>query len=382
MLDPQVWDEEGRMIQDIARSGPVSVFFPLNGYLLVLPRLVTLVAMIVPFDYYPLVATIITWAVTAAILASLGLAPSTLRGRALLVIATLLVPSDPEVFGLSLYLLWWSAILLYASYFWYGGRRIAYLRLAAIALGGLSSPAILLVAPMYVARAIRAPRTPEYIWAAAFAVFFALVQAAALILTGSAGGGRLAGFGTLISKFVGAYFVWNLVPVPMGRDLIALSLGLLTVGIIIFALARTTDLRPLFFPLMYLWLGSIALSVGRNDAAIVDPVAAGPRYFFLPFVLEGWILVQIVLVYPGRLIRGLAGVLLVCGAFNALPHLSRTHDDLAWNASIAACAAAPEGPIFQVPIELAGQAASHWVLYVTPRQCRTLARHGIIGLLF
>jgi hypothetical protein len=82
MLHPQVWDEEGAIISQTITSGIASVFQPVNGYLLLVPRLLTFLAMLLPFEEYPRIATLLAWTVTLAILLTISIGPSRLRGGA------------------------------------------------------------------------------------------------------------------------------------------------------------------------------------------------------------------------------------------------------------------------------------------------------------
>jgi len=383
MLDPQVWAEEGIIISQIVASGFASIFEPIAGYLLVLPRLLSFVAMLVPFYEYPRVVTLLAWTVTAAILLAIAFVPSRLRGGPLLVIAALLVPSDAEVFGLSLYTFWWSVLLVYAAIFWKTGRRLKPWRLAAIAVGGLSSPAIILAAPLFAFNAIGQHRTREGLAATIVAVACALAQITSVVRTYTGGiHASVAVIVPAIGKFVGGYLIWNLFGASDVRDHTAMLFGVLSLGFVGVTVWRERDLRRSLILLIYLWLGSTALSIARVDVNILDQVTAGPRYFFLPFVMEGWILVQIVMAARSPALRSIAALMLLCAAFNALPPLSRTHDDLAWKASLAACAASPDTARVTIPIESDGHAASHWILPLSGYECKQLGRFGFVGLMF
>ena len=384
MLDPQVWDEEGLVISQIVGRGFASLCQPVNGYLLVLPRLLSLVAMLVPFSEYPRVVTMLAWVATLAMLIAVAFVPSRLRGGPLLALAALLVPSDAEIFGLALYTFWWSALLLCASAFWENGRRTEWLRLTAIFAGGLSSPVIILVTPLFVLAALGKDRDRTKI-AAAIAAFACALAQIAVLVQARAGGGLHLTFTAIrvaIAKFAGGYLVWNGLAPGTWRDNTTLVIGALSVCLLIVVYRREAGLRSVLAWLTYLWLGSIALSIARVDAGALDQALAGPRYFFLPFFIESWILIQIALSASSLRVRRIAAAILICAAFNALPVLSRSHDDLAWKASISACSASPNAAPVSIPIQYDGHAASHWVLQLTGRECSQLSRFGLAGLWF
>jgi hypothetical protein len=380
MLDPQVWDEEGIIISQTVAHGIFSFAEPINGYLLVLPRMLTFAAMLAPLRHYPRVATSLAWIVTVAILLLIALVPSRLRGRPLLAITALLVPSDAEVFGLSLYIFWWSSLLLYAAVFWEGDRRVAAWRSVAILIGGISSPAICLAVPLFFYNAIFRYRTRAELLAACLAAACAVVQIVELLRTHS-GNGFIA-FASIVpitEKLIGGYFVWNLMSGD-ARNWIALCCGFFMIAFVATASWREKQAREPMLMLAYLWLGACLLSVARVDPTIIDQALFGPRYFFLPFAMEAWILVQLLFARSTTL-RSPAALLLIVAAFNALPVLSRAHADLGWTSSVDACAATPDQAIFPIPIEYDGQAASHWTLPLSGHQCRRLNRAGLIGLL-
>ena len=98
----------------------------------------------------------------------------------------------------------------------------------------------------------------------------------------------------------------------------------------------------------------------RVDPVYLDTRTIGPRYFFLPFVLVAWILLQCVAAAP-RSPRGIAAlVLLVAAGANAVPVWSRSHVDLGWGEHLRSCARFPSYPI---PILLDG--STRWLRYLT-----------------
>ncbi len=382
MLDPQVWDEEGIIIHQAVQHGPLSIFFPLDGYLTVLPRLISCIALLFPFADYPRIAVTLTWVAIIGMLLAVSLVPSRLRGGPLIALTALLVPSNPEIFGLPLYTFWLTIPLLYAAYFWETNRRVMWWRVAAIVTAGLSAPAILLAAPLYAVSAI-VTRTRDSVAAAIPAVACALIQYFSLQQTAV----RPAHFdvsmiATTVGKLFGGYLTWDLLAADNTRWAITLVVGWLTLGFVALVTLLDTRLRSVLIPLLYLWLGSAALTAARIDVNVIDQVDAGPRYFFLTFMVEGWVFVQIALAARVAAVRWIAALALLGALFNCLPVLSRTHVDLGWQDSIAACANLPGSSACQIPIQYDGGASPHWNLLLNADDCRRLRRFGFIGLLF
>jgi len=134
---PQVWCEDWVVIQNFAAHGWGSLFMPLNGYLVVAPRLLTGVALAVSLPWYPLVSAVLATGFSALVGLAVARAPTQLRGRLGCAIALFFVPCDPEVFGLPLYALWWAPVLLFLVALWEEGDSWLGLRLLFVALAGL-----------------------------------------------------------------------------------------------------------------------------------------------------------------------------------------------------------------------------------------------------
>jgi len=262
--------------------------------------------------------------------------PSRLAGGAWLSLCVLMIPTDPEAFGIPLYSLWWASLLLPVTLFW--DQHAAHLpwRIGGIVLGGLSSPLILLAMPLFWVRAwlYRGLRR-EWLLAAAATLCFA-VQLSVMIQARV--GSRIPPFTldaaiAVIENFFGYYLVGQ-------ARLLRAPWILAAAGAVLLVVTGTGLWRqrktPAMWFLVYLWLGSIALSAARINAAVINPLHAGPHYFFFPYILLSWLLLQIALSPAGRpWLRRTALVMLAVAAVNALPHLSRWHDDLDWRRHVA-----------------------------------------------
>ena len=386
LLYPQVWDEEHLIIEDIVRSGPLAIAHPLNGYLIVSSKLIGFISLLFPLQAYAFLSTLLVWAFIIGVLLAIALAPTTLMGGPLLAIAVLLVPSNPEVIGIPLYSFWFAALLALVTVFWQPGESHQRLRNAFTVIAGLSSPFIVLVAPVAVVRALRERTRSEYFSAATFTGCALLQGIIALRTADNSGSKGLSVFTSLLAalpKFVGTYSIGNIwVHASIVRASMLVLFALIPFVLIVLTLRSDRSQRATIFSLTYLWIGSILLSCVRQDPNVLDPNIAGPRYFFYPYLLESWILIQLAFAVTSETVRRTVAVMLAITALNVLPVLNRSHDDLTWKDAVANCEADPGQGIHVTPIQLAGSAAQTWPLYLTPSQCRRLGRFGLAGLAF
>ena len=146
LIIPQVWDEDGtQIIPGFITHGWASLFTPVNGYLIMVPKLISAISLTISFSHYPIISTIIVWLFIASIGLAIVLSPTSLKGKLSCAILMLSIPSDPEVFGLPLYTFWWSSILLFLVSLWNEKNQTLGWRLAFLLIGGLSSPMIVLI---------------------------------------------------------------------------------------------------------------------------------------------------------------------------------------------------------------------------------------------
>ena len=108
---------------------------------------------------------------------------------------------------------------------------------------------------------------------------------------------------------------------------------------------------------------------------ISDPTGGGPRYFFLPFIALGWLLLALwrdADVVRLRVAVGAVLCLSVLGlatTFSRSPH--ETSGDLSWDAEVRRCAASFEA-VNQIPIYFDGSNKTFWWLTLSPAECRRL----------
>ena len=367
---PQVWCEDGEVMAGFARLGWREFLVPVNGYLILAPKLLTGAVLALSLPWYPLLSTVLATAFSALVGVAVSTAPTNLRLRTLCALGLFLVPSNPEVFDLPLYALWWAPVLLLLVALWDEDDPRLGLRLLFLVLGGLSSPFIVVVVPALAIRALARPRAPVG-WALAGVGAAAAVVQAGFLLRGTGAvaptGAALGRF--VVPKFCGWYVAGNFSPDP--RLLWALGLGILA---LLAAQLPAGGRRPASWILTYLWAGSIAASVLRVDPAVLHPAAAGPRYFFLPFVTTTWLLLQQVARPGPRGLRLAAALAAGAAVANAVPVWSRRHVDLEWRAQVRSARCFPS---YGMLIESDGLREHAWGLALPQEQWLKLWRRAL-----
>ena len=352
---PQVWDDESTLIMTAARGGWGQLFHPINGYLVVLPRAIVRISMAVSFYHYPLVATLLTWLFTASVGVAIATAPTHLKGKVFCAVAAFAIPTDPEVFGVALYTLWWAAILMFLVALWDEKQSHPGLRWTFLLAGGLSSPAIVGVLPILYFRAF---------WYRAFRLEWAIALAATLlaavqlhfVAAGSAA--SLTPMGSLLRNVIPRFCGWFIFGNISASPWLLWVLGLGVLGLIL-AWWRSDRRSPGVWILTALWLSAIALSVMRVDPGILNPRYAGSRYFFFPYILLGWILVQAWISASAWWVRTIIAAAAAGILVNAAPAWSRGHDDLQWEEHVRS---GRLFPIYITPTEFAGSRLQTWFI--------------------
>lgn len=369
---PQVWDEDGtKIIPGFLEHGVMAFLFPVKDMLITVPKLISWASLWISVWNYPLVSTLLTFVFTALVALAVAQSPTRLKGKVWCALAVFAVPSDPEVFGVPLYTFWWAALLLFLLCVWDERHPALWLRAGYLLVGGLSSPAVVLILPVLFFRAwrFRAVAAERLL-----APLGALVCAAQVLhTTGGSGVGALSVSSLLthpVPVFFGRFLVGNLVHPWQASAVAGVLLGLFVL------LPPRAELRnPTHWTLLYLLAGSIALVWSRVDLLSIHPVVAGPRYFFFPFVFLWWLLVQRLLFETsGRRTVVTAAAFASLALANALPCWSRTHDDLDWKGQLERCLEEPRGTL---SIQWDGHRESAWSLTLSREEWKRLVRKEI-----
>lgn len=177
ITNPEVWDEDGtHNLLGYIRHGFLSIFDPVNGYIIFIPKIITFISAEVSITYYPFVSTVFAWIIIISVLTIITIAPLRLKGGILLAISCLWLPSDPEVYGLPLYTFWWTSLLLYMVVFWDESSTAWGFRAFMVVLASMSAPVILVVLPLFWARVLAFRKNPVELWLAIIASICAAAQ--------------------------------------------------------------------------------------------------------------------------------------------------------------------------------------------------------------
>jgi hypothetical protein len=370
---PDVWGEDGtEFLRGYFEHGAAFVLEPVAGYLIIVPKLITLAAVRVGLSVYPEVSIALAWIATIAIFCIVATAPVLLRGGLVLAVACLLVPSDAEVFGLPLYVLWWTAIPLFLLVFWDPADTGWRYRTVLLASGALSSPMGVALLPLLWARAALLRARPVERRLALMATALAALQVWMLMRAdGTVAAGLDRSFGLALleipPKFIGAYAIGNLVPAVAPYPALLDWSAALVLFVLVAAGMRQDARNPVLWGLAAMWVLSVAISVSRVSAAVLDPVTAGPRYFFFPYLLASWLLLQLALGSPAAWIRSACWVVLAVVLANVWPVLTRKHEPLHWRTHVGTCA---QFEHHRLPVHRGGSAADVWYLELSGEQCR------------
>jgi hypothetical protein len=140
-LHPYIWVEDGfYTLGFVARDGGWTIIEPLNGYLIVAPKIISYAAYKISLVWAPNIQIMLTSALTCAAVLAIAFSPTHLRWPFVCAVAALLVPIDAEVFAVGAYACWWAGLLLPLALLWDSDRGREPLRWLYIIGGGLSSP--------------------------------------------------------------------------------------------------------------------------------------------------------------------------------------------------------------------------------------------------
>ncbi len=363
IISPQVWVEDGsQIVKRFLIEGWVAFFEPVNGYLVTVPKIISIISLSISLLHYPLISTILTWIFIAMVGVAITIAPTRLNGKFFCAIAIFVIPTAPEVFGLTSYAFWWAALPLFLLTLWNENHSNLGWRLAFLIFGGLSSPVIILVLPIlyfrvYLYRTFRV----EYI-IAIIATLIATVQLF-FIMSGSAG--QIPPLYSIllntVPTFFGGYLLGNWIDNRI--ELWIIGLGLIFVMLSWFYENRA---KVYSWILMFLLLGSIGLTVMRVDPAALHPAVAGPRYLFYPYILISWVLIQYFCTTKktgDRLGLGIIGMILL---INCQPLWEQQHEDLQWSAHVRTCRLFED---YAIPVQFHGPKTSAWYFQIPGESC-------------
>jgi hypothetical protein len=378
-LHPYVWDEEFQILNRYQAQGFLhAALTPVEGYF-VWPTSFTIAAaaatsfLHVPFiDYW--VGT--AWFTATICLILVPRSSIQLPWRMGFAVLLVLVPINPEVFGVTLYVFWWTSLWPVISLLW--SKDYWFVRIPVLVIGGMSSLAgAAMVVPYALLFALTRQR--RYLVGTAVLGVTLVVQSAAYFSSARSAGTsfRLAPVSIQELRNFSYYeFRWLN---PTNSHFLAIGgacLLVAVVGVVMYGAAKDRT------PQTHL---SIALLVGLLVVGVLsavpyplgtDPILAGPRYYFLPYVVLGWLLLMIAASTTHLSVRIAAVVLIAVSLISlvALPWAFTRHDDqVSWSHQLAARCERATKP-FTVPVQRDGSRADLWrrLLVITPQTCQSL----------
>lgn len=334
LIVPRVWNDDGDLLASFLEYGWPSFFE--GDYLVLFPRVLAAGSATLSLSHYPAVGATAACAVAALVGLAVAWSPTKLRRKALCAAAIFAVPVYPETLAIPLHTNWLLAILLFLVVLWDESDERSGWRVGYLAVAGLSSPVIVLVAPFLWLRAYLYRRSRAQIALAVFGSLIAALQLVHILVfaEGLVPSRRAIVFATL-PTFLGRFVLgaWTENPTWLWAGALAVA------GILALAL-RQARREHAFVMLVGLLAGMIVLLLARIDPGVLHPRHYGGRYFFFPFVLLWWILIQAWdLVHSARL-RAAVAATAVLGLANALAvwwPRPQADLDLRWTAHALTC---------------------------------------------
>lgn len=363
LMHPEVWIEDGTVnIYGFVNEGIANFFGQVGGYLVLVPKLITFISLSISFFYYPWISTLLAWAFSIFVFVVIARAPTYLKGGLLLAIECFLIPSDIECFGLPMYSFWWTAPLLYILVFWKEGEQLAF-RLFLLIISSLSSPVCLITLPLFWLRAYFFKKIRGELSIAVAATLCVAIQVIYILRYSQATLFNPGKTFLFIPKFLGAYAIGNIEPTLN---------WLFGIGILTFLIWVMIQKRNLVqCTLLYLLVATIGTSIYRVDINILNHIDSGVRYFFLPFILLSWLLLQITLDTKVKWIRMTGICFLTASVINMFPVMTRTHARMHWTDQIFRCLTVEQSR-YDFPILHDGSETDLFYIRFTGDQCREL----------
>ena len=372
LVCPQVWNEDGTVIFGLATKGLTSIFEPINGYLIVISRIISAVSLSISFTQYHIISTIICWLFIIFVVMCVALCPTYLKRKTLCAFLIFFIPTNPEVFGIPLYSFWWSSILLFLLVLWDEKYSFPLLRILFLLIGGLSSPIIILISPLLIYRIVHFKNILIEKIIALISLSITTIQ---LYFVSQTLPGKIPEINSIVKNvtpvFLGNFVIGNFV---IGNPYVLWFLGMIVLIMIILFFLKT---KPNFLRLsiIYLLLGTIASSVIRIDPIRIHPQFAGPRYFFFTYIILYWLLIQLSTNTKTKLIKIFPNILILAAIINAFPVWNRKHSDLNWIYHAKKCANYEN---YVIPIQINGKSNPTWSLKLPKETCTKLLKKDLL----
>jgi hypothetical protein len=373
---PSLWSEEGpEVLLSYAECGLCALWRTVNGHVLLIPKLLLLSSFKLSINNAPVIAYALSLATICGTVICIAEAPTHLRAKYLCAIATLLIPTGPENYGVALYTLWWAGLLVLLALLWDTQRGYGAFRVVLLIVGGLSSPLMILMGPLFVARAfLERTRNEAGIAVLACGLSTGGFIAASFSMTAKHLPAVSAEWVTAgIAKFFGTYTIFGTIsPVASGFVLLAL---------LAFLVAASRQQMDMYFGLLLCALVFSVLSsmirafmIGASIDSL-EPFGSGQRYFFYVFILLSFALLWLAAVTKPRLLQLAPSLILASALLLSLraqyfvwPEVWVPSGD--WRSELVDCAAKVSRS------KLTVTSNEHLLLYAN--QCRSLLEDSLM----
>jgi hypothetical protein len=386
LFHPDVWNEDGMYnIPSYIASGWGNLFEPVQGYLIMVSKLITDIAMSISFSYYPEISTWLTWLFTIVLSLIIVYAPTVIPYRIFAAIMIYMVPAYAEPYGIPLYTFWFAGLFIVLVLLWQENEQVWFKNILLI-IGGLSSPIVLVALPAQIFRFIFLKNKKEETVTLLVMLTIGCIQVYTMLQTGAVGSGKhpLMAFndGYDIDKYVafffgkyylGAFFMedYSLWLVNNYDLLLVGGIILICILLIYLLMHRRDPFIYIFIYLVCVMLLSVLYRTGFEYTHL------SPRYFFYISIMISWTLLY--LAYHSRAYSFFAVPILILSTVTALGIFSKKSDTLEWRKHIYACKNATT-VYYKIPVHFAGSKLNTWSFPLEPKICRALLENDYFRL--
>jgi hypothetical protein len=380
VLAPDVWNESGTyLLPSIIEKGLASWIEPVAGYSVLSARIIDTLALMFSFAYFPEISTYFSLLLATFVCLTVALSPTILRYPLACALALVFLPVEPEVYVIPLYSIWWMNILLLVSLLWRpeaSSKKNLLLRSAFITIGSLSTPLAPLFAFFQCIKALILRGKSEIILGI-LSVMTGLVQLSYLRSSGSASGSNILGnlaaldLKLVLTRFVAEFYYSPLWEVDW-QWMVALIGLLVLVGL---ALKQSLRKKHGLMILTLLFFIVVALTLVRTSIEGIHHLYGAPRYFFFPFLLLSWIMIQLFDWKESKIISSFVILGFLSSAIKIFPHYSRLQDPLDWRQDISNCLSWDQ---FVVSIQYTGSNRSVWPLPIDKKLCQQAVSNSLL----
>jgi hypothetical protein len=364
-LAPYLWVEEGSIIfKFYAQCGLSCAFWtPLNGFIEPISKVIALLSFRLGLLYAPSISAALAVVFTSVVVLCIAFCPTHLRARFWCAIAALVIPTGPENYAVGLYAFWWAGILILLTLLW--KVEFQRWRIALLVIGGINSPIMVLMAPLFVFRAFIDRNRQEYVASAAAVVLAAIGVITFLRFPGPpAHAVAISDLPAIVGLFFGLFYAGAFASNPS-----SFWLGLILIVVVVWMIA-SRDRDRYFALLLVALMLSIASTAIRVPITIPHPFLAGARYFFYPYIILSWLLIWIA--HDTGFARWIATFVLLFAFAQGLlsPNFYSRHDHVGWSAQLIACASSASPS--DILIHYDGGPNLIWRVTLTQDQCTAM----------